>query len=68
MLGGKLRGGNAHYPSTQVICEGTGLPAPELWWTLGTEAERQPGGTQLRLNKLTKDVVAVCHGQSFKMW
>lgn len=47
-----------------VHCEGTGLPAPEVWWTLGTEGERQPGGAQLLLHKMVKDVIAVCHGQN----
>lgn len=31
---------------------------------MGTEGERQLGGAQLRLGKLSKDIVAVCHGQN----
>ena len=40
------------------------MPAPEVWWTLGMDGQRETGGTQLRLNKMTKDVVAVCHGKN----
>uniref|UniRef100_A0A915MVF1 Uncharacterized protein n=1 Tax=Meloidogyne javanica TaxID=6303 RepID=A0A915MVF1_MELJA len=47
-----------------VICVGTGIPAPDVWWTLGTEVNRQQGGSQLRLSKLSKDIVAVCHAQN----
>uniref|UniRef100_A0A1I8AZX2 Fibronectin type-III domain-containing protein n=1 Tax=Meloidogyne hapla TaxID=6305 RepID=A0A1I8AZX2_MELHA len=47
-----------------VLCIGTGLPAPDIWWTLGTEVDRQQGGAQLSLGKLSKDIVAVCHAQN----
>lgn len=47
-----------------MLCEGAGIPPPDVWWTLGTDRERQPDGAQLRLSKLTKDAVAVCHGKN----
>uniref|UniRef100_A0A914HSM9 Uncharacterized protein n=1 Tax=Globodera rostochiensis TaxID=31243 RepID=A0A914HSM9_GLORO len=47
-----------------VRCDATGIPPPTIWWTLGTDEQRLPGGAHLLLRKLHKDSTATCHAEN----